>query len=273
MSRTEIHLKILALLIVVLSQVPSLAAAQWLNIPLPGTPRTPDGKPNLGAPVPRMANGRPDLSGVWGGLGDVADIPLDSVPVARNRQALDIAADVPGGAPLTPWAKAILAARQRANSARPEAALCLPAGLPADMLRASFPFKIVQTPGVTIILLEEFNNWRQIATDGRALPPIEKSGWYGYSVGRWDGDMFVVDTIGFNDQTWLDNRGTPHSESLRLTERFRRIDFGHMEVDYTFEDPMAFTRPWSTTVKFLLRPDTDLMDNQCENNKFRSAEK
>ena len=273
MSTTQNNFKVLGLLVAVLAQVPSLAAAQWLQIALPGTPRTSDGKPNLSAPVPRMADGRPDLSGVWGGLGDVAEIPLDSVPVARNRQALDIAADVPGGAPLTQWAKGILATRQNAKGARPEAALCLPAGLPADMLRASFPFKIVQTPSVTIILLEEFNNWRQIATDGRALPPIEKSAWFGYSVGRWDGDTFVVETIGFNDQTWLDNKGTPHSEALRMTERFRRIDFGHMEVDYTFEDSVAFTRPWSTTIKFLLRPDTDLMDNQCENNKFTPAGK
>ena len=95
----------------------------------------------------------------------------------------------------------------------------------------------------------------------------------GYSIGQWNGDVFVVTTAGFNDQTWLDGSGLPHSEELRLTERFRRFDYGHMEIDYTFEDPKAFTRPWSTTVKFELQVDTDLMDHQCENQKWSGASK
>jgi hypothetical protein len=139
------------------------------------------------------------------------------------------------------------------------------------MLRPSLPFKIVQARGVTVILLEEFVNWRQILTDGRSLPPATQPAWYGYSIGRWNGDAFVVTTAGFNDQTWLDGSGLPHSEELRLTERFRRLDYGHMEIDYTFEDSKAFTRPWSTTVKFELQVDTDLMDHQCENQKWSGA--
>jgi hypothetical protein len=139
------------------------------------------------------------------------------------------------------------------------------------MLRPSLPFKIVQARGVTVILLEEFVNWRQILTDGRALPAPSQPAWYGYSVGQWTGDGFVVTTSGFNDQTWLDGSGLPHSEELRLTERFRRLDYGHMDIDYTFEDPKAFTRPWSMTVKFELLVDTDLMDHQCENQKWSGA--
>lgn len=254
--------------ILVLTLLPSLAGAQWLNMPLPGVPRTSDGKPNLLAPVPRAHDGRPDLSGVWAAVADRTDVPVTSTPGARSRAAANIAVGVPGGAPLTPWAREIRAARRRAAGAGIPTERCLPSGIPPDMLRPSLPFKIVQASGVTAILLEEFNNWRQILTDGRSLPPPSQPSWFGYSVGRWEGDTFVVMTTGFNDQTWLDGGGTPHSEELRLTERFRRVDYGHMEVAYTFDDPKAFTRPWSTAVKFVLQPDTELMDHQCENLKW-----
>jgi hypothetical protein len=135
------------------------------------------------------------------------------------------------------------------------------------MLRPTEPFKIMQTPGVTIILLEAFNNWRQVFSDGRPLPRDPVPSWLGYSIGRWEGDTFLVQSSGFNDRTWLDGRGTPHSEELLLTERFRRTNFGQMEVEYTFDDPKAFTRRWSTTVKLLLQPDTELLDSQCENER------
>jgi hypothetical protein len=134
------------------------------------------------------------------------------------------------------------------------------------MLRR-LPIKLVQTPAVTIVLLEEFNNWRQIHTDGRRLPEDPDPSRFGYSVGRWDGNVFVVTTTGFSDRTWLDGGGTPHSERLRLTERFRRRDFGHMEIEFTFDDPKAFTRPWSTVVTFQLLPDTELLEHHCENEK------
>lgn len=174
---------------------------------------------------------------------------------------------------MTLWAQAIRDARQKASGKGMPTEKCLPSGIPPDMLRPSMPFKIVQGSGVTVILLEEFNNWRQILTDGRALPPVSQPAWLGYSIGRWDGDIFVVDTAGFNDQTWLDSGGTPHSEALRLLERFRRLDFGHMEIEFSFDDPKAFTRSWSTTARFVLQADSDLMDNQCENEKFTSAAK
>jgi hypothetical protein len=136
------------------------------------------------------------------------------------------------------------------------------------MLTRTLPFKIFQMRGVTLVLYEEFNNWRQIFTDGRPLPTDPQPAWLGYSVGSWDGDTFVVETAGFNDKSWLDAGGTPHTEALKTTERLRRTDVGHMEVTFTFDDPKTFTRPWSATVKFNLLPDTELLEHHCDNEKW-----
>jgi hypothetical protein len=118
---------------------------------------------------------------------------------------------------------------------------------------------------VTVILFEAYNHYRQVMTDGRPLPKDPQPSWLGYSVGRWDGDAFVVDTIGFNDQTWLDDGGHPHSEELRVTERFHRRDFGHMDIQITIDDAKAYTRPWTVTIPKNLLPDTELIEWMCEN--------
>jgi hypothetical protein len=238
--------------------LPGFVSAQWLNIPLPGTPRTTDGAPDLAGAVPRTADGRPDLSGIW------------SQAEGPTNYLANIALDLADGAPLQPWAKALYQQRIDARGAGRPSERCLPHGIPDAMMVRRLPFKILQTTGVTVILYEEFNNWRQILTDGRALPVEPEPAWFGYSVGRWDSDTFVVETAGFNDETWLDDRGTPHSEALRTTERFRRLDFGHMEIEFTFDDPEAFTKPWSATVGFTLLPDTELLDHHCENEKWAS---
>jgi len=131
-----------------------------------------------------------------------------------------------------------------------------------------YPFKIIQTPGETILLEEEFNQYRQIFTDGRAAPVDPNPAWFGYSIGRWEGDTFVVETTGFGDQSWLDNGGHPHTDALHLTERFRRRNFGSLELDVTVDDPKAYTKPWkSATVHFELLPDTELIEHLCENEK------
>jgi hypothetical protein len=226
-------------------------SAQWLTYPTPGIPRTPEGRPDLLAATPRTREGRIDLTGVW--------------QVAEQRR-VRFAGNIPNPAPLTPWARGIREERLRNQGRDVPTAKCLPLGIPPDMVRP-FPFKIVQTPAVTVILMEEFNNWRQIFADGRPLPSNPEPAWFGYSIGRWEGDTFVVDSAGFNDKTWLDGTGTPHSGSLHLTERFRRPDFGHLEIDYTFTDPAAFTKPFFATVAFRLLADTDLMDHQCENER------
>ena len=228
--------------------------AQWLNIPLPGTPRTADGQPNLAAPAPRTADGKPELSGIW--------------RLAPGQSVLrDIAVNVPGGAPLQPWARAVHEQRRRAEGAGRPSERCLPHTVPDAMLIVNFPFKIIQTASVTVILFEEFNNWRQIHTDGRRLPVDPEPAWQGYSVGTWEGDTLVASTSGFKDEGWLDDYGTPHTDAFKTTERFRRVDFGHMQIEFTFEDAKAYTKSWSTTIRFDLVPDTELFDSHCDNER------
>jgi hypothetical protein len=239
--------------------LPVTLPAQWFTLPLKGTPRTADGSPDLAAPTPRTADNRPDLSGIW----SVAPTAGPGPGYLSN-----IARDLPDGPPLQPWAKALHDERRAAEGAGRPSERCLPHGIPDAMMVRNLPWKIIQTPDVTVILYEEFNNWRQIFTDGRTHPVDPEPAWFGYSVGRWEGDTLVVETRGFKDTTWLDDYGTPHSDALRTVERFRRRDFGHLEIAFTFDDPKAFTQPWSTTVSFDLRPDTELLDHQCDNEKW-----
>jgi hypothetical protein len=225
------------------------AAAQWLNYPTPGIPRTADGKPNLSAPAPRTADGKPELSGMWniGGLGSATNIT-----------------DVE----MRPAAQAIFKKRLETYGTDDPAASCLPEG-PRSGLAGLDPLRIIQGPNMVVVLYEA-GTFRQIFTDGRPLPKDMNPTWMGYSVGRWDGDTFVVETAGYNDKTWLDFVGRPHTEALRITERFRRTDFGHMQLEMTFDDPNAYTRPFAikATVNFV--PDDDLIENVClENEKDR----
>ena len=164
---------------------PVIAHAQWINQRSPNTPRLPDGTPNLAAPVPRAIDGKPDLSGVWEVVGDRV-MPTDGR--IRSKYVYDIASDLPGGAPFQPWAKALHEQRQKGLGVGAPTERCLPHGIPDAMLTRTLPFKIIQHPGVTIILFEEFNNWRQVFTDGRELPVDPQPAWVGYSVGAWDGD-------------------------------------------------------------------------------------
>jgi hypothetical protein len=229
------------------------AAAQWLSLPLPGIPRMADGKANLNAPAPRTADGRPDHSGIWR-----AESPR------FNDNLLSDGVE----APMLPWAAELYQRRVATFGYDRPMTRCMPHGVPDAMTVPNLPFKIIQTPVVTIHLYEEFHKYRQIHTDGRQLPTDPDPAWYGYSVGRWEGDTFVVDTAGFKEGSWLDNRGHPHTEALRTTERFRRIDFGRMELDVAIDDPKAYSRPWtSQTIRFFVQPDTELLEHLCENNR------
>jgi len=230
-----------------------IASAQWLNLPLAGTPRNADGQPNLTAPAPKTSDGKPDLSGIW--------------RVADGRLLGNLAANEPGGAPFQPWAAALYKERQDNLAKDRPSGRCLPHGVPDAMMVRSGPFKIAQTPGVVFILYEEFNHYRQVFTDGRGLPKITNPAWFGYSVGKWEGDMFVADTIGFNDKSWLDDPGHPHTEALRVTEKFTRRDFGHLEIQITIDDQKAYTRPWTVNARFDLVPDSELIENICENER------
>jgi hypothetical protein len=227
--------------------------AQWLKHPDPRAPRTAEGKPNLTAPAPRTADGALDLSGLWNAV--------------DGRYLTSLAKPDGLVVPFQPWAEQIYNERLANNAKDRPAGLCLPHAVPDAMLIPGYPWKLVQTPGLVIILFENFTQYRQIFTDGRDFPGERTPNWFGYSIGKWDGDTFVVDSVGFNDKSWLDDTGHPHTEALHVTERFRRRDFGHMEIQFTIDDPRAYTKPWSVTIPFVLLPDTEIVENICENEK------
>ncbi|MBZ5578715.1 MAG: hypothetical protein LAP40_19305 [Acidobacteriia bacterium] len=238
-------------LVVLVMAVP--LEAQWLRFPTPGIPRTADGKPNLAAPAPRTQDGKPDLSGVWQPkAGYISNIGQDLKPE-------DI--------PLQPWAAALYRQRRANESKDDPTGHCIPGGVPrADAV--PYPFKIVPAPGMMLILYEAVLSFRQIFLDGRALPKDPNPTWMGYSVGHWDGDSLVVETTGFNDQGWLDNDGHPATDAERVTERFRRRDYGHLDIEITIDDAKAYTRPWTVTLPLTLLPEGELIEYICsENNK------
>jgi hypothetical protein len=213
--------------------------AQWLRIPTPGIPRTPDGKPNLAAPAPRTPEGRPVLG----------------LPAGEKL-------------PYQPWAEAVYKERLANLSKDDPTSNCIVGGVPRSDF-VPYPFKILEMPGMVVILYEAIHSYRQIFTDGRALPKDPSPAWFGYSVGRWDGDAFVVESAGFNDNVWLDNNGNPATERLRVTERFVRKDFGHMDIDITVDDPKAYTRPWKVTQPLVFQADDELIEYICdENNRY-----
>ena len=226
--------------------------AQWPNHPTTGLPRTADGKPNLSAPAPRSVDGKPDLSGVW---------------AVRNGNALFYITSDLKPEEIRPWAAALY--KQRADDFRrdTDGIGCLPPGPKAGFAVGAAPMKIVQTPSLVVVLYEYHTIFRQIFTDGRALPEDPNPAWMGYSVGLWDKDALVVTTAGYNDRTTLDLAGHPHTEALRVTERYRRRDAGHLDLQVTFDDPKAYTRPWTVPVEFDLIPDGDLIEYVCENER------
>ena len=232
-----------------------VAGAQWIDYPTPGLPRLPDGKPNLLAPVPRTADGHPDISGIW--------------TVGHLEYFQDLARGLkPGDVQFTPWAAAVLKQRLDRDHHDDPYGQCLPLGVPRIDLRS--PFKIVQTPLLTALLHETFVGmmFRQVFTDGRPVPKAIDSEptWLGYSVGRWDGDTFVVDSTGFRDNGWLSaQKAYPHSDALHVIERFRRIDIGHMELTITIDDPKAYVKPWTNRIPLRLEPDTELLEAFCDN--------
>src|SRR5215467_503199 len=227
----------------------SISTAQWLNYPTPGTPRLPDGKPNLAAPAPRGPDGKPDLSGIWRGAG-----PLYRFNIAQDLKTEDI----------QPWAEELFLKRVRDNRKDSPLARCQPVSVPFHNFFNLT--RIVQTPGLMMIVYESPNSpHRTVFTDGRDLPKDPNPSWLGYSIGRWEGDTLVITTAGFNELGWLDSAGHPQTESLRITERLHRRDFGHMDFEMTIDDPKVFTRPFTIKTERLLAPDTDLLEDFCEN--------
>jgi hypothetical protein len=255
------------------------AGAQWLNYPTPGTPRSKDGKPNLSAPAPRGSNGKPDLSGLWQveppapgemerKVGDVSTfvVPGDD-PRTFSPYFFNLLGDFkPEDAPIRPEAAALFGMHAKNFGSDHPSSHCQPMGIPGVELIA-VPFKMIQTPGIIVMLHEQDFTFRQIYTDGRPLPVDPQPSWLGYSIGKWEGDTLVVETAGFNDKGWLDAIGHTHSEALRVQERFRRRDFGHMELQITIDDPKTFTKPFSVKVNQLLVPDSDVLETVCSENE------
>jgi hypothetical protein len=200
------------------------------------------------AQAPRTQDGRPDLSGIWRSTTD------------RHRENL-----AAGGAQVLfqPWAAALYKDRQASKGKGNPADRCLSRGIPGAMLVRDRPWKILQTSGAIIMLFDELLHYRQIFTDGRGFPADSIPTWFGYSVGKWDSDALVVETIGFNEETWLDDGGHPHSEALRVTERFRRLNTGTLDIDITINDPKAYTKPWTATVRFERISEADFGEHVC----------
>jgi len=242
--------------VLVLASVP--VYAQWTNAPPANIPRTPDGNPDLSAPAPRLLNAQPDLSGIWKPDNSYGGKPAN---FAANLQVDDI--------PYQPWAKALLEERKTAvHEIEDSSALCLPQGMPR-MIAAPGQWRLMQTRDYIAILYEAFGIlWRQIFLDGREVADDAQPTYLGYSTGKWDGDVLVVNSRGFNGEFWIDQQGKPVTDALQVTERYHRKDFGHMDVEITIDDPKAYTKPWTFMEHFRLLTDTELMEAICNENNI-----
>lgn len=215
-------------------------SAQWLDRPWTGIPRTADGAPDLTAPTPRGPDGKPDLTGIWDG----------DPPLARLDPTI-----------LEPWVMELALQRQQAYYRERPYYQCLPSGPEAE--QSAGWKRIVQTPAMIVILDDELT-YRVIHMDGRELEANPVPSWTGYSVGRWEGDTLVVESNGYNEQTWLSRRGVSHSEQLHITERYERTDFGHLQIEVTITDPGAFSEPWGYDVEMELAADTEMLEAVCD---------
>ena len=252
-------------------------SAQWARPPQPGIPKGPDGKVNLTAPAPRQADGKPNLSGIW--TRSARTEAPGSAPPGRPPLAIfaNIGVNVVGGLPFQPWA-AELSKKRVANQRydNPDA-LCLPQG-PLQYHLDPQPREIVQLPGKMLIIYESNYGLRTVYTDGRRLPPQGEPQpfWHGYSIGRWEGDAFVVESNNFRGvqgglaaDGWFDQMGSPFTDGLRLTERFRRVNFGNLEIDVTIDDPKAYTRPFTVRVEHrILEDGWEITEFICHENQM-----
>ena len=266
---------------VVLAGFSPALQAQWPPHPLPNVPRTADSKPNLNATAPRATDGKPDLSGVWETAPCVGCAPPDitglgpppaqgrppgsgGTPPASGFVFGNIGAGLPGGAPYQPWAADLVKKRMADNSKDNPDAHCLPMGI-MQLDSHPYPKKIIQTPSEVIIIYEGSGTTvREVYLDGRSLPGKNAEPWWnGYSIGRWEGDTLVVETSGFMDDGWLDVRGSPLTSAGKLTERFRRLNYGYLEIAVTIDDPKAYTKPFTAMVYNRIMPDTQLIEFVC----------
>jgi hypothetical protein len=244
--------------------------AQWLHYPTAGVPKKPDGSPNLTAQAPRGADGKPDLSGVWA---PVREKPLDESLAGQVNPTgafWDFGSVLKDGLPYQPWAAEVEKKRRADNSKDNPDVHCMPLGI-LQMDTHPFPRRIVQVPGFISILYERDMEYRQIFTDGRPLLKDPNPSWNGFSTGKWDGDVLVVETNGFRDGLWADYNGSPITEAAQVTERFHRLNYGTMEIEVTVNDPKAYTKPWTVKLTHALVLDADLLEYVCLEGERDSA--
>jgi hypothetical protein len=245
--------------------------AQWPTFATKNVPRTADGKPDLTAPAPRTADGHIDFTGLWDNAwfhgGKVAAPPPSPAGAPAASTFNDLGANIKGGLPFQPWAAALKQKRVDGGTRENPDANCLPMGI-TQFHEQPQPRKIVQTPGLIVIIYEANYGLRQIFLDGRPLPSSgPQPWWYGYSVGHWEGDTLVVQTIGLRDGGWLDIQGSPLTDQAKITERFRRVNYGTLEIDVTIDDPKAYTAPFSVRVNQRIVLDTELIEFICNENE------
>jgi len=238
--------------------------AQWLNYPTARVPRLRNGNPNLSAPAPRASDGKPDLSGIWQlearcppeGCGDYPAAP----------EFIDLGARLKGGLPYQPWAAELVEKRWTQLGKDDPVGGCRPAGA-IRLLTFPPPRKILQLPGEVVILSERDVTYRQLFTDGRPLPQDPDPSWNGFSTATWEGDTLTAHTVGLRDGTWLDRKGSPMTDAAKITERFRRVNYGRLEIEVTVDDPKAYTQPWTIKLNQLIVLNTELLDYYCLDNE------
>jgi len=243
-------------------------SAQWMPQPTPNVPTGHDGKPDFHAPVPRTPDGKPDLSGVW----ENPPCANDPCPAGAHEELLPLASqflEIDWGMkeplPLQSWARELKETRMKSHGKDNPDAHCLPIGI-VQLHTHPYPRRVVQTPEILFIMYEKDGVFRQIYTDGRKLPEDPLPWFYGYSIGKWAGDTLVVETTGLKEN-WLDFRGAPMTEFAKVTERFRRIDYGNLELQLTIDDPKAYTKPFTVTVNQRIMLNTDLFEFFCAENE------
>ena len=242
-----------------------LAQAQWIHYPTTGVPKLPSGAPNLKAPAPRTPDGHPDFSGIW--HTEPLPCPPEGCPdMPASREFINIGASLPGGLPYQPWAAELVKKRMAAFGKDDPVTYCQPAG--ALRLLTYPPYrKFVQTRGLLVILSERDMTFRQIFTDNRPLPDDPQPSYTGYSSAHWEGDTLVIHTIGFRDGLWLDRSGSPMTDAAKVTERYRRPNYGTLEIEITVDDPKAYTKPWSVKFDQFIVLDSELLEYFCQENE------
>ena len=256
-----------AVLLFVLS-IPILA--QWLNYPTAGVPKDPKGQPDLASVTPKTVDGKPDLSGIWEPLKNKPCPPGGCPDFQTPQEFANIGSGIKGGLPYQKWAADLKKARMADNGKDDPGSHCMPTGI-AKLHTTPLLRKMIQTPGLLAILYERNMNFRQIFTDGRPLPEDPDPTWNGYSTGKWVGDTLVVESNGFRDGIWLDRAGSPMTDAAKVTEKFRRPNYGKLEIELTVDDPKAYTAPWTVKLTQTIVLNTDFLDYYCEENEKDAA--